>query len=473
MSVTLNDLVRHHAAGPHQPAAEIAAEVARRGRVLVVLDDDPTGTQSVADLPVLTAWDVDSLAWALQQREPAVYVMTNSRSLAPADAARVNREVVTSALAAARETGVTVGFVSRSDSTLRGHFPLETDTIAETLAELDGPHVDGVVLVPAFGDAGRVTVDAVHHAGNPVDGYTPVGETEFARDATFGYASSDLRDWVAEKSGTTREQSRVVSLGLDLLRQDRAGTVALLRSLTHGQPVVADIVDENDLRLLSAALLEAEAAGSTFLYRVGPPFPRAFIGQEPRTPLTSAEVARIRDGGLAEDATGGLVVVGSHVALTTRQLDALRERTQPVELETVGAEDTAYDVARPVLEAMASTLRRVGDCRPTTRTGPRCAAVSTSSSRTWASSRPPPRARVSPRPSRRRRSSSTCSASPTAWRPPTTRASSGSSPPPASRPPTSRGPEPCPRHTCSAWPPARSRSCSCSSSRPRCRRSSP
>ena len=30
-------------------------------------------------------------------------------------------------------------------------------------------------------------------------------------------------------------------------------------------------------------------------------------------------------------------------------------------LVTVGAEDTAYDVARPVLEAMASTLRRVGD----------------------------------------------------------------------------------------------------------------
>lgn len=361
MRVTLDDLVRHHAAGPHQPAAEIAAEVARRGRVLVVLDDDPTGTQSVADLPVLTAWDVDSLAWALQQREPAVYVMTNSRSLAPADAARVNREVVTSALAAARETGVTVGFVSRSDSTLRGHFPLETDTIAETLAELDGPHVDGVVLVPAFGDAGRVTVDAVHHAGNPVDGYTPVGETEFARDATFGYASSDLRDWVAEKSGTTREQSRVVSLGLDLLRQDRAGTVALLRSLTHGQPVVADIVDENDLRLLSAALLEAEAAGSTFLYRVGPPFPRAFIGQEPRTPLTSAEVARIRDGGLAEDATGGLVVVGSHVALTTRQLDALRERTQPVELEidvpTVRSEDRdahLLAVVDTVVEALAT-----------------------------------------------------------------------------------------------------------------------
>ena len=26
--------------------------------VLVVLDDDPTGTQSVADLPVLTRWEV-------------------------------------------------------------------------------------------------------------------------------------------------------------------------------------------------------------------------------------------------------------------------------------------------------------------------------------------------------------------------------------------------------------------------------
>ncbi|MDK7160764.1 four-carbon acid sugar kinase family protein, partial [Pauljensenia sp. UMB3104] len=76
-----------------------------RRPVLVVLDDDPTGTQSVADLPVLTAWEEADFDWALATGSPAVYVMTNSRSLAPADAERVNREVVASALASAKRLG--------------------------------------------------------------------------------------------------------------------------------------------------------------------------------------------------------------------------------------------------------------------------------------------------------------------------------------------------------------------------------
>ncbi|NKX52067.1 hypothetical protein HER39_16135, partial [Arthrobacter deserti] len=124
-------------------AAEVAGAVARSGRVLVVLDDDPTGTQSVADLPVLPRWEVEDFRWALDLRPdgrqaPAVYVLTNTRTLAPAEAAERNRQVVTAALRAAEETGTRVGFVSRSDSTLRGHYPLEPDVIAATIAEQGG-----------------------------------------------------------------------------------------------------------------------------------------------------------------------------------------------------------------------------------------------------------------------------------------------------------------------------------------------
>ena len=136
-------------------------------RVLVVLDDDPTGTQSVADLPVLTCWEVADFTWAFGHIarsgcKPAVYVLTNTRSLDPAEAAARNEEVVRNALAAAGSTegstGVDshlrLGFVSRSDSTLRGHYPLEPDVIAATVAEVSGEKTDGVVLVPAFPDAG-------------------------------------------------------------------------------------------------------------------------------------------------------------------------------------------------------------------------------------------------------------------------------------------------------------------------------
>ncbi|MCB1251980.1 MAG: four-carbon acid sugar kinase family protein, partial [Austwickia sp.] len=175
------------------PAAEVAALASASDRVLVVLDDDPTGTQSVANLPVLMNWTVESLVWALSQGAPAVYVMTNSRSLGPADAEQRNREVARAAFEAAAQVGVRVDFVSRSDSTLRGHFPLEPDTLAQEVLAATSHSVDGVVVIPAFGEAGRITVDAIHYAGSAADGYTPAGDTEFAKDATFGYAASDLR----------------------------------------------------------------------------------------------------------------------------------------------------------------------------------------------------------------------------------------------------------------------------------------
>jgi uncharacterized protein YgbK (DUF1537 family) len=311
----------------------VAALAESSDRVLVVLDDDPTGTQSVADLPVLMNWSPSSLEWALRQGKPAVYVMTNSRSLAPEDAAERNHQVARSAFAAAAKVGVNIDFVSRSDSTLRGHYPLETNVLAEEILSHTGNHVDGVIIVPAFGDAGRITVRAVHYAGSEADGYTPAGETEFAKDATFGYRSSDLRDWVEEKTAGQVLAADVVSIDLATLRTNHEGTVALLRGLSKAQPAVVDIVDENDLRLLALALEGAERAGSRLLYRVGPPFVRALIGQQPHPPLDADDLSAIRAGGPTDDAVGGLVVVGSHVAMTTRQLEALVERTSPVELE--------------------------------------------------------------------------------------------------------------------------------------------
>lgn len=192
--------------GRHPASVEVSAATVRDelppDRTLVVLDDDPTGTQSVADLPVLTDGTLEALTWALQQGAPAVYVLTNSRSLDPDEAERINVRVARAAFEAAATTGRTIDLVSRSDSTLRGHFPLEPLVLADE-ARTAGQRVDGVVVVPAFPDAGRITVDGTHYAGSPEAGYTPVGETEYARDATFGYTSSHLPDWVAERAAGT------------------------------------------------------------------------------------------------------------------------------------------------------------------------------------------------------------------------------------------------------------------------------
>ena len=326
--ITLAELTHGIPDGPRVPTQEVAAGL---HRALIVLDDDPTGTQSVADLPVVTGWTVEDLEWALGTGAPAVYVMTNSRSLEPDDARRVNTEVVTNALEASRRTGRTVAFVSRSDSTLRGHYPLEPDTIAD-LMETQGRAVDGYVLSPAFADAGRVTVHGVHYAGNATTGYVPVGETEFARDETFGYRASALAEWVEEKTAGAVPASSVITIDLTTLRTDEDAVVGLLRSAHDRTPVAVDCVEENDLLLLARALQRAEALGSTLVYRVGPPFVRARIGQAPHAPLTATES---QPGAAApdSDAGGGLVVGGSHVGLTGRQVDALRGATATPEIE--------------------------------------------------------------------------------------------------------------------------------------------
>lgn len=333
-------------------ADAVAASSAASPRVLVVLDDDPTGTQSVADLPVLTRWDVADFTWAFShirenKTKPAVYVLTNTRSLDPAEAAARNEEVVRNALAAAEspgsDAGLRLGFVSRSDSTLRGHYPLEPDVIAATVADVSGEPTDGVVIIPAFPDAGRVTIGGVHYmrgTGDAAGSLTPVAETEFAKDASFGFVNSEMAKYVEEKSQGRFAADSVVVLDLNIIRastdpQISAKAIAdAIESATDSTPIVADIVSENDLRALSLGLEEAERRGKKLLYRVGPPFVRARIGQEIRTELTGEEAY----AGNTPSEAGGLIVVGSHVGVTTRQLKALTEQHSAARIVEIDVE---------------------------------------------------------------------------------------------------------------------------------------
>jgi uncharacterized protein YgbK (DUF1537 family) len=353
-------------------AEAVEASSADAARMLVVLDDDPTGTQSVADLPVLTRWDVEDFSWAFahivhSNLKPAVYVLTNTRSLDPAEAAARNEEVVRNALAAAASAGaLRLGFVSRSDSTLRGHFPLEPDVIAATVADVSGEDTDGVVLVPAFPDAGRVTIGGVHYmrgTGADAGTLTPVAETEFAKDATFGFSTSEMAKYVEEKSQGRFTAESVIVLDLNIIRassdpQVTAKTIAdALEPATHSTPIVADVVTENDLRALSLGLMEAERRGKKLLYRVGPPFVRARIGQEIRTELSGEEAYA---GNNPSDA-GGLIVVGSHVGVTTRQLKALTDqhgaaRIVEIDAEKLLAAETETDTAASYLEQTVETV---------------------------------------------------------------------------------------------------------------------
>ncbi|SLK13349.1 four-carbon acid sugar kinase family protein [Arthrobacter sp. P2b] len=357
-------------------ADTLAASNAEVPRVLVVLDDDPTGTQSVADLPVLTRWEVEDFIWAFGQAKPAVYVLTNTRSLDPAEAAARNGEVVRNALSAAGSPdALRLGFVSRSDSTLRGHYPLEPDVIAATVEEVSGETTDGVVLVPAFPDAGRVTIGGVHYmrgTGDAAGTLTAVSETEFAKDATFGFTTSVMAEYVQEKSQGRFAADSVIVLDLNIIRAGAAaGNPAesakisanaiadAIEGATNSTPVVADIVTENDLRALALGLEESERRGKKLLYRVGPPFGRARIGQDIRAELTGAEAY----AGNTPSEAGGLIVVGSHVGVTTRQLKALTEQhssARIIEIDVeklLGDEAAAANHLEQTVDAVVEALR--------------------------------------------------------------------------------------------------------------------
>lgn len=316
---------------------------------LIVLDDDPTGTQSVTDLPVLTSWEVDDFLWAFETGAHAVYVLTNSRSLDEEAARAVNVEVSENALSAAKTRGIDLGFVSRSDSTLRGHFPLETDTLSDVLSQ-NNTHVDGVIVVPSFPDAGRITVNSTHYAMVNGHGYVPVGKTEFARDATFGFAASSLPDWVGEKTHGAIPADTVRTIRLEHLRTDEDRVYNDLMSLADGQIAVADAVAETDLRALAMALLRAEDSGKTFIYRTGPPFVRAMVGQRPSAPLDLSTIYNRAN----LQGQHGLIVIGSHVSLTTSQLTHLRESVETTTLVEIDVARVLTDDRERYLEELSA-----------------------------------------------------------------------------------------------------------------------
>ena len=345
------------------PALDVGTNIdqVRAGRRLVVLDDDPTGTQSIADLPVLTRWSVADLRWALQQPTTAFFVLTNTRSLAADDVVERNQQIVAALDEAARLEGVRYVIASRSDSTLRGHYPLETDVLAAELVNR-GMSVDGVLICPAYIEPGRITIDSVHWARVGED-MVPVADSEFARDASFGYQSSDLRDWVAEKTGGRIARADVARITLNDIRVGGPDRVAeILSGLQGGQPVVLDTTSDADLQVVVLALLRAEAAGKSFIYRTGPSFVRARSGQLATRAIT-ADRLRTIFGGQSESSDGrprtdrGLIVVGSHVGLSTRQLDRLRDTGDIIELELDVSVLLSGDTAHP--SAIAAEAARL------------------------------------------------------------------------------------------------------------------
>ncbi len=298
---------------------EMMKEVRKNNKKIVVLDDDPTGVQTVHDIYVYTHWDTETMKKAFLAKENLFYILTNSRGLTVSETTAVHKEIAHNLCEVSKQTDKEFIVISRSDSTLRGHYPLETELLKETIEKETSVVYDGEILFPFFKEGGRFTIGNVHYVQYG-DELVPAGETEFAKDATFGYSSSNMCEYIEEKTKGKYKATDVTCISLDDLRKcDYAKIESQLENVHGFNKVIVNAIDATDVRVFVTALYRAVAKGKNFLFRTAAAFVKELGGISDQPLLTKEKLIT------RETNTGGLIVVGSHTAKTTAQLNELKK----------------------------------------------------------------------------------------------------------------------------------------------------
>ncbi|WP_343207860.1 four-carbon acid sugar kinase family protein [Anaerolentibacter hominis] len=292
-------------------------EIASDPCKIIVLDDDPTGVQTVHGISVYTDWEEESIRQGLGEQNKLFYILTNSRGFTASQTREVHTQIARRIHRVSAEMGLDVIVISRSDSTLRGHYPLETEVLKEVFEEESGRTIDGEILCPFFKEGGRFTLNNIHYVQYG-DELVPAGETEFAGDKTFGYHSSGLPAYVEEKTGGRFPASEVTCISLDLLRSmDYDGITRLLLDVTGFRKVIVNAIDYCDIKVFCTALYRAMAAGKRYLFRTAAAIVKVLGGITDKPLLTRQDMVT------RDTSKGGIIVVGSHTAKTTAQLNEL------------------------------------------------------------------------------------------------------------------------------------------------------
>ena len=303
--------------------SDIRKKIGKSNAKVVILDDDPTGTQTVRDLPVLTHWSEQALCEELTGRYPAFFILTNSRSLPESGACKLAHEIGTLLRRASELTGIRTVVISRSDSTLRGHFPAEVDEMARVMGKEKLPYL----ILPFFLEGGRYTLNDIHYVREG-EQLIPAALTPFARDAAFGFRHSNLRQWVEEKTRGKIGAAGVTSISLDDIRLGGPDRVAkILLGVPPAGACIVNAAGYRDMEVLVSALLDVESSGKEFLCRTAASFVRTRTGMDHREALLTKE--DLTSG----SRHGGLFVIGSYVEKTSRQVKALFAKTDIATIE--------------------------------------------------------------------------------------------------------------------------------------------
>lgn len=290
----------------------IRLELIRQNKTIIVLDDDPTGTQTVHNIPVLTVWDDDSIEEEVCRESRLFYILTNSRSMIASEADELHRIIGSIIASACRKYKRDFILISRGDSTLRGHYPNDILSLAEGCQFRDFH----TAVIPAFFEGGRFTIEDVHYVKEG-EKLIPAAETPFAKDKAFGFQHSNLKEWIEEKTEGDVKASEVFSFSLDELRNDSVEDLSKkLRALPKSTTCMVNAFAYCDVEKFALAYLQS---GVQMLFRTAASFVKAISGTEGKSLLLANEL--VKEG----NENGGLMVIGSYVPKTTIQLQVLQQ----------------------------------------------------------------------------------------------------------------------------------------------------
>lgn len=299
--------------------SRLSNAVALSPHKIIVLDDDPTGVQTVHGISVYTDWSLDSIRAGFLENNKLFFILTNSRSFTVEQTVQTHQEIAARIAKIAKELDREYFIISRGDSTLRGHYPIETATLKEVEESVNSYSMDGEILCPFFKEGGRYTINNIHYVmiGSQL---IPAGKTEFAEDKTFGYHSSNLCHYIEEKTNGNYQANHITNISLKSLRAVEIPKITQqLLQITDFNKVIVNATDLYDVKVFCIALYQALEQGKHFSYRVAASFVKALINSIDKPLLTR------RDMISHDTAHGGLIMVGSHTKKTTAQLNRLRE----------------------------------------------------------------------------------------------------------------------------------------------------
>jgi len=281
---------------------------------IIVIDDDPTGSQLVHDCLLLLNWNYETLLKGLMSKSNLLFVLANTRSLSEEKVEKRLQEICNNLYRVLIENNISDNllFVSRGDSTLRGHNFLEPYLINEYL----GPF-DATFHIPAFLEGNRKTINGKHFVNG-----IPAHKTTFAKDIIFGYETNDLKNLLYKKSRSKIELKNIENLYL-IDQQSSHELKKYIQNLKNNTHVIVDIDKFSQLDKFSQIIREL-FKNKKFLFRTAASFLKS-ISNTKNSKKSNFYYSQLRARNNLNQFLPGIIIIGSYTDISTNQFKKLLE----------------------------------------------------------------------------------------------------------------------------------------------------